>query len=100
MNSWNKGAVALCDSPKGVNQYGARGDWLMKIKKNALIVISFGILMILVSSSCGEKYPITKSSDGYTFQVDENQNATLIKADSYSEVIEVPQTIDSYKVIK
>lgn len=72
----------------------------MKIKKNALIVISFGILMILVSSSCGEKYPITKSSDGYTFQVDENQNATLIKADSYSEVIEVPQTIDSYKVIK
>ena len=63
-------------------------------------MISFGILMILVSSSCGEKYPITKSSDGYTFQVDENQNATLIKADSYSEVIEVPQTIDSYKVIK
>lgn len=72
----------------------------MKIKKNALIVISFGILMILVSSSCGEKYPITKSSDGYTFQVDEKQNATLIKADSYSEVIEVPQAIDSYKVIK
>lgn len=72
----------------------------MKIKINALIVISLGILMILVSSSCGEKYPITKSSDGYTFQVDENQNATLIKADSYSEVIEVPQTIDSYKVIK
>ena len=72
----------------------------MKIKKNALIAISFGILMILISSSCGEKYPITRSNDGYTFQVDENQNATLIKADSYTEVVEIPQTIDSYKVIK
>lgn len=32
----------------------------MKIKKNALIVISFGILMILVSSSCGVDTKSTK----------------------------------------
>ena len=51
-------------------------------------------------SSCKELYPITKTAEGYTFEIDENQNATLIKTDILAETIEIPSEISSYKVKK
>lgn len=70
------------------------------IRVNIVFAISFCTVFILMFSSCKELYPITKTAEGYTFEIDENQNATLIKTDILAETIEIPSEISSYKVKK
>ena len=48
------------------------------IRVNIVFAIFFCTVFILMFSSCKELYPITKTAEGYTFEIDENQNATLI----------------------
>ena len=55
------------------------------IRVNIVFAISFCTVFILMFSSCKELYPITKTAEGYTFEIDENQNATLIKTDILAE---------------
>lgn len=70
------------------------------IRVNIVFAISFCTVFILMVSSCKELYPITKTAEGYTFEIDENQNATLIKTDILAETIEIPLEISSYDVKK
>ena len=70
------------------------------IRVNIVFAISFCTVFILMFSSCKELYPITKTAEGYTFEIDENQNATLIKTDILAETIEIPSEISSYDVKK
>lgn len=70
------------------------------IRVNIVFAISFCTVFILMVSSCKELYPITKTAEGYTFEIDENQNATLIKTDILAETIEIPSEISSYDVKK
>ncbi len=70
------------------------------MKKIFCILLCFQISCMILFCGCTQNYPIEKSFDGYTFEVDENQNATLIKIDNSTEFVEIPSKISSYNVKK
>ena len=64
-----------------------------------LCIIIFIVFSIMIFSHCNKHYPITETG-GYTFEVDEKQNATLVKTDMTSEIVAIPSKISSYDVKK
>lgn len=64
-----------------------------------LCIIIFIVFSIMIFTHCNKHYPITETG-GYTFEVDEKQNATLVKTDMTSEIVAIPSRISSYDVKK
>lgn len=81
-------------------QFDVLMNSIIQIVKDIVFAISFCTVFILMFSSCKELYPITKTAEGYTFEIDENQKVTLIKIDNSTEIVEIPSKISSYDVKK